>query len=98
MGGDIVKITFVNGIHSVKDFTDFEFVHRVEQNENSVIIYMDEVSSNLHRLIKDLEDVQSIEYKKPTLNDVFLKFSGNSLSGDSPEGGFMQRYAEYKRS
>jgi len=49
-------------------------------------------------LIKDLEDVQSIEYKKPTLNDVFLKFSGDSLSGDSPEGGFMQRYAEYKRS
>jgi ABC-2 type transport system ATP-binding protein len=49
-------------------------------------------------LIKDLEDVQSIEYKKPKLNDVFLKFSGNSLSGDSPEGGFMQRYAEYKRS
>jgi hypothetical protein len=70
----------------------------VEQNENSVIIYMDEVNSNLHRLIKDLEDVQSIEYKKPTLNDVFLKFSGDSLSGDSPEGGFMQRYAEYKRS
>jgi ABC-2 type transport system ATP-binding protein len=98
IGGDIVKITFMNGIHSGKDFTHFEFVHRVEQNENSVIIYMDEVNSNLHRLIKDLEDVQSIEYKKPTLNDVFLKFSGDSLSGDSPEGGFMQRYAEYKRS
>jgi ABC-2 type transport system ATP-binding protein len=98
IGGDIVKITFTNGIHSAKDFTHFEFVHRVEQNENSVIIYMDEVNSNLHRLIKDLEDVQSIEYMKPTLNDVFLKFSGDSLSGDNPEGGFMQRYAEYKRS
>jgi ABC-2 type transport system ATP-binding protein len=88
----------VDGISSTRDFSHFDFVHRVEQNENSVIIYMDEVNSNLHTLIKDLEGVQSIEYKKPTLNDVFLKFSGDSLSGDSPEGGFMQRYAQYKKS
>jgi ABC-2 type transport system ATP-binding protein len=98
IGGDIVKITFMDGIPSTRNFSHFDFVHRVEQDENSVIIYMDEVNSNLHTLIKDLEGVQSIEYKKPTLNDVFLKFSGNSLSGDIPEGGFMQRYAQYKKS
>jgi ABC-2 type transport system ATP-binding protein len=98
IGGDIVKITFMDGIPSARNFSHFDFVHRVEQDENSVIIYMDEVNSNLHTLIKDLEGVQSIEYKKPTLNDVFLKFSGDSLSGDIPEGGFMQRYAQYKKS
>ncbi|HEY7227343.1 MAG TPA: ATP-binding cassette domain-containing protein [Nitrososphaeraceae archaeon] len=98
IGGDIVKITFTNGIHFNKDFAHFNFVHRVESNGNSVIIYMDEVNSNLHRLVKDLNDVKSIEYKKPTLNDVFLKLSGDSLSGDNPEGGFMQRYAQYKKS
>jgi ABC-2 type transport system ATP-binding protein len=98
LGGDIVKITFNDGIPSNRDFAHFDFVHKVEQNGNSVIIYMDEVNSNLHRLIKDLEDVQTIEYKKPTLNDVFLKLSGDSLSGDSPEGGFMQRYAQYKKT
>jgi ABC-2 type transport system ATP-binding protein len=98
LGGDIVKITFKDGIPSNRDFAHFDFVHKVEQNGNSVIIYMDEVNSNLHRLIKDLEGVQTIEYKKPTLNDVFLKLSGDSLSGDSPEGGFMQRYAQYKKT
>ena len=98
MGGDVVKITFTNGIHANKDFSDFDFVHGVESNGNSVIIYMDEVNSNLHRLVKNLDGVKSIEYKKPTLNDVFLKLSGDTLSGDSPEGGFMQRYAQYKKS
>ena len=98
MGGDIVKITFTNGIHANKDFADFDFVHGVECNGDSVIIYMDEVNSNLHRLVKNLDGVKSIEYKKPTLNDVFLKLSGDTLSGDSPEGGFMQRYAQYKKS
>jgi ABC-2 type transport system ATP-binding protein len=98
IGGDIVKITFNDRIPLDKDFTKFDFVHRVEQKENSVIIYMEKVNSNLHMLIKDLDGVQTIEYKKPTLNDVFLKLSGDYLSGDSPEGGFMQRYAQYKKS
>ena len=98
IGGDIVKITFNDRIPLDKDFTKFDFVHKIEQKENSVIIYMEKVNSNLHMLIKDLDGVQTIEYKKPTLNDVFLKLSGDYLSGDSPEGGFMQRYAQYKKS
>jgi ABC-2 type transport system ATP-binding protein len=98
IGGDIVKITFNDRIPLDKDFTKFNFVHKVEQKENSVIIYMEKVNSNLHMLIKDLDGVQTIEYKKPTLNDVFLKLSGDYLSGDSPEGGFMQRFAQYKKS
>lgn len=98
IGGDIVKITFSVRVPLDKDFTKFDFVHKVERKENSVIIYMEKVNSNLHMLIKDLDDVQTIEYKKPTLNDVFLKLSGDYLSGDSPEGGFMQRYAQYKKS
>jgi len=98
MGGDIVKINFIGEIPSSETFTRFDFVHKVELEENTVIVYMDEVNSNMHSLIKDLKGVRTIEYKKPTLNDVFLRLSGDSLSGDSPEGGFMQRYAQYKKS
>ena len=98
MGGDIVKINFIGEIPSSETFTRFDFVHKVEFEENTVIVYMDEVNSNMHSLIKDLKGVRTIEYKKPTLNDVFLRLSGDSLSGDSPEGGFMQRYAQYKKS
>ena len=98
IGGDIVKITFIGEVPLNEEFTKFDFVHKVEQKENSVTVYMEEVNSNLHMLIKDLNGVQTIEYNKPTLNDVFLKLSGDSLSGDSPEGGFMQRYAQYDKS
>lgn len=98
MGGDIVTINFIGDIPSTETFTRFDFVHKVELEKNTAIVYMDEVNSNMHRLIKDLKGVRTIEYKKPTLNDVFLRLSGDSLSGDSPEGGFMQRYAQYKKS
>ena len=98
MGGDIVTINFIGDIPSTETFTRFDFVHKVELEKNTAIVYMDDVNSNMHRLIKDLKGVRTIEYKKPTLNDVFLRLSGDSLSGDSPEGGFMQRYAQYKKS
>ncbi|MDW0215021.1 MAG: ATP-binding cassette domain-containing protein [Nitrososphaeraceae archaeon] len=98
MGGDIVKINFIGDIPSTETFTRFDFVHKVELEKNTAIVYMDEVNSNMHSLIKDLKGVRTIEYKKPTLNDVFLRLSGDFLSGDSPEGGFMQRYAQYKKS
>ncbi|MDW0172677.1 MAG: ATP-binding cassette domain-containing protein [Nitrososphaeraceae archaeon] len=98
MGGDIVKINFIGDIPSTETFTRFDFVHKVDLEENTAIVYMDEVNSNIHSLIKDLKGVRTIEYKKPTLNDVFLRLSGDFLSGDSPEGGFMQRYAQYKKS
>jgi len=98
MGGDIVKINFIGEIPSSETFTRFDFVHKVEFEENTAIVYMDEVNSKLYRMIKDMKGVRTIEYKKPTLNDVFLRLSGDSLSGDSPEGGFMQRYAQYKKS
>ena len=98
MGGDIVKINFIGDIPSTETFTRFDFVHKVELEKNTAIVYMDEVNSNMHSQIKDLKGVRTIEYKKPTLNDVFLRLSGGSLSGDSPEGGFMQRYAQYKKS
>ena len=98
MGGDIVKINFIGDIPSTETFTRFNFVHKVELEENTAIVYMDEVNSNMHSLIKELKGVRTIEYKKPTLNDVFLRLSGDFLSGDSPEGGFMQRYAQYKKS
>jgi ABC-2 type transport system ATP-binding protein len=98
MGGDIVKINFAGEIPPAETFTRFDFVHKVEFDGNTVVVYMDEVNLNMHSLIKDLKRVRTIEYKKPTLNDVFLRLSGDSLSGDSPEGGFMQRYAQYKKS
>jgi len=98
MGGDIVKINFIGDIPSTETFTRFDFVHKVELEKNTAIVYMDEVNSNMHSLIKDLKGVRTIDYKKPTLNDIFLRLSGGSLSGDSPEGGFMQRYAQYKKS
>ncbi|MDW0209553.1 MAG: ATP-binding cassette domain-containing protein, partial [Nitrososphaeraceae archaeon] len=59
MGGDIVKINFIGDIPSTETFTRFDFVHKVDLEENTAIVYMDEVNSNIHSLIKDLKGVRT---------------------------------------
>ena len=59
----------------------------------------EDANRNMPVLLKYLDNIESIEYTKPTLNDVFLQIAGGSLhDNDSPEGGFMQRYAQFDKS
>ena len=58
-----------------------------------------DANKNMPVLLKYLENIESIDYEKPTLNDVFLQIAGGRLEDDdSPEGGFMQRYAKFDKS
>ena len=43
-------------------------------------------------------NVKSVDFRSPTLNDVFLKLQGRHImtqQEDHAEGGFMERYAQY---
>ena len=54
-------------------------------------------------IIPIVPEVESVELRSPTLNDVFLKFAerhiarkqGQDEDEDDSEGGFMERYAQY---
>lgn len=89
----------------------YNFVHKVELNdkEGNLVIYVDDASSNLPIILKAIDNnssathnnnnVKSVDFRSPTLNDVFLKFTGRDIMAqhqDPAEGGFMERYAQYE--
>jgi ABC-2 type transport system ATP-binding protein len=89
----------------------YNFVHKVELNdkEGNLVIYVDDASSNLPIILKAIDNnssgthnnnnVKSVNFRSPTLNDVFLKFTGRDIMAqhqDPAEGGFMERYAQYE--
>ena len=39
-------------------------------------------------------EAQYVEFTSPSLNDVFLGFTGRNMK-EQPEGGFMERFASY---
>jgi ABC-2 type transport system ATP-binding protein len=107
LGGEIIKIELKNKEEHMKALVEsilkrYDFVHKVEVNdeENVVIVYVDDASRNLPTILKAIDNnVKSVDFRSPTLNDVFLKYTGRHIMAqqeDHAEGGFMERYAQYE--
>jgi len=107
LGGEIIKIELKNKEERMKALVEsilkpYDFVHKVEVNdeENVVIVYVDNASRNLPTILKAIDNnVKSVDFRSPTLNDVFLKYTGRHIMAqqeDHAEGGFMERYAQYE--
>jgi ABC-2 type transport system ATP-binding protein len=107
LGGEIIKIELKNKEEPMKTLVEsilkpHDFVHKVEVNdeENVVIVYVDNASRNLPTILKAIDNnVKSVDFRSPTLNDVFLKYTGRHIMAqqeDHAEGGFMERYAQYE--
>ena len=109
IGGEIINLKIENkemdNIEKIMDLIKkFDFVHRVENFETKgekgkIAVYVDNASNNLPIIMKVINkmlneiDISSVDYRRPTLNDVFLKFTGRHIEDqydkDSAEGGFM---------
>ena len=117
IGGEIINLKIENkemdNIEKIMDLIKkFDFVHGVENFETKgekgkIAVYVDNASNNLpiimkviNKMLNDI-DISSVDYRRPTLNDVFLKFTGRHIEDqydkDSAEGGFMERYAQYAK-
>ena len=117
IGGEIINLKIENkemdNIEKIMDLIKkFDFVYRVENFETKgekgkIAVYVDNASNNLPIIMKVINkmlneiDISSVDYRRPTLNDVFLKFTGRHIEDqydkDSAEGGFMERYAQYAK-
>ncbi|MGN6628654.1 MAG: ATP-binding cassette domain-containing protein [Candidatus Nitrosocosmicus sp.] len=110
VGGEKIIVKFkepyIESINSIENrLKRFNFVHKIEKSpkENSIMVYVNNAKDNLPEVIKEINeqksvDIQSIDFKIPNLNDVFINFTGRHIvDKDSAEGGFMERYAQYGR-
>ncbi len=117
IGGEIINIQLERKGTNEKEkivnmIKHFNFVHKVEnfeedEEEGKIIVYVDNANHNLPIILKAVDNainnttISSVDFRKPTLNDVFLKFTGRRIEDehnkDSAEGGFMERYAQYAK-
>jgi len=98
IGGDIIKIKVSpNSNLTFAALKQFNFIHKVEfDNEGVITLSVNDATHNIPILLKDANNVESIEYSTPSLNDVFLQLTGRHITKDEhSEGGFMERYAQY---
>ena len=88
---------------NIEILKNFKFVKKVEQkkefeNKNLLILnlHVDNINHNLPIILKSINNVESIEFSQPTLDDVFYTFTQGKIAEEA-EGGFMERYAQYDK-
>ena len=86
---------------NIEILKSFKFVKKVEQKESEnknpvLILHVDDINHNLPIILKSIDNVESIEFSQPTLDDVFYTFTQGKIA-EEPEGGFMERYAQYEK-
>jgi len=87
---------------NIEILKSFKFVKKVQQKKESenndlvLILHVDNINYNLPVILKSIDNVEYIEFSQPTLDDVFYTFTKGRIA-EEPEGGFMERYAQYKK-
>jgi ABC-2 type transport system ATP-binding protein len=89
IGGDIVRLKVSEP--QLDEISRLEFVRKVEQRDGVVALTVINASERLPLLLQLIGKVASVEVHSPTLDDVFIHFTGKAIREGSPEGGWAER-------
>ena len=89
IGGEIIRLrTRKPKLESLKDL---DYVLSIDQSGSTLSLTVEKASAHLQEVLGLVGDVDSVEVRSPTLNDVFLKFTGHEIREESGEGGVFER-------
>jgi ABC-2 type transport system ATP-binding protein len=97
LGGDIV---FVSAPHPpLETIHRLPYVSAVSMLDGIVEITMKSAHLHLAELLSLIPDVASVEMRKPTLHDVFIKLTGRDIREDTVENGegWAESIARYRQ-
>jgi len=89
IGGDVVTLK-TNSTNFAK-IKKLKFVKKIKKTNSILTLTVTEASKNLPKILKTVGKVESVEVHSPTLNDVFLHYTGRKIRDESPEGGWAER-------
>ncbi|MEM3408448.1 MAG: ATP-binding cassette domain-containing protein [Candidatus Micrarchaeia archaeon] len=96
IGEDIIRI---KGSPNLNNVTKMKFIKKISKNhEGYVELVVDNAAKNLQRLLAKVGDVDSVEVRRVSLDDVFLHYTGHYIHEESGNDSIMNRIATYRTS
>jgi ABC-2 type transport system ATP-binding protein len=95
MGGEVIKLQTRSP--KLDQIEKLDYVVSVKKGESSTILTVKNASAHLQEILEMVGQVESVEIRTPSLNDVFLHYTGHEIREESGEGGVMERIAQLRR-
>jgi ABC-2 type transport system ATP-binding protein len=89
LGGDIIRIK--SGKLNINALNNLKFVKNVNNCNGDFCLTVEDVNLNLQEILGIVGKVDSVEIRTPTLDDVFLHYTGRGIRESSPEGGWAEK-------
>lgn len=94
IGGDVIRLRIRNP--RLSPIKELGYVLKVEQTDSFVLLTVKNSSEHLQEILSLIGDVESVELRTPTLNDVFLHYTGHEIREAEAEGGIFERLARVR--
>lgn len=89
LGGDMVRLKKKN--LDTEPISRLKFVKKINKCDDEVCLTVRDASKNLQEILKVVGKVDSVEIRSPTLDDVFLHYTGRAIREQQGEGGWADR-------
>lgn len=94
IGGDIIRLKVKNP--NLSAVRKLKYVKNVQNANGVVTLTIADAPKNLQAILKVIGKVESVEIREPTLNDVFLHYTGHEIRQEPEEGGFWERITKVR--
>jgi len=95
MGGEVIKLQTRSP--ALDKIRGLDYVTSVNTTDKGVVLTVKNASAHLQEILGEIGQVESVEIRTPTLNDVFLHYTGREIREEAGEGGVMERIAHMRR-
>lgn len=89
VGGDVIEMKCKDC--NMGKLKDLQYVKKVEAKDDSFLFTVTDASKHLSDILKVAGGVESVKVHRPTLEDVFIHYTGKEIRDNTPEGGWAQR-------
>ena len=93
VGGDIITLKIA--APNLQAIRKLGYVRKAMVKDDLLQLTLDNASAHLQEILRAVGKVENVELRSPTLNDVFLHYTGKEIREDSAEGGWAERSMHY---
>jgi ABC-2 type transport system ATP-binding protein len=89
LGGDIIRLKAEH--LDIEGLKALPYVKNITQCDGEICLTLEHANEHLQEILKTVGKVESVEIRSPTLDDVFLHYTGRGIREDRPEGGWAEK-------